>query len=45
MNTEADEVRWHGVKLLGAGGYGVAGLWLELDDEKNITDVSFVTVE
>jgi hypothetical protein len=40
MNPEDEERSWHGAQVLGAGGYGVAGLWLELDSANNITDVS-----
>tara|TARA_R110002003_G_scaffold171_13_gene13976 strand:- start:5001 stop:5462 length:462 start_codon:yes stop_codon:yes gene_type:complete len=34
-----DEQMWHGAKILGAGGYGVAGLWVEVDEHTNITQV------
>jgi hypothetical protein len=40
LNLEDKERSWHGIQVLGAGGYGVAGLWLELDSVYNITDVS-----
>jgi hypothetical protein len=28
------------VKLLSAGGYGAAGLWTEVNETNNITDIS-----
>ncbi|KAH7092331.1 hypothetical protein FB567DRAFT_614222 [Paraphoma chrysanthemicola] len=31
-----NEDMWHGVKILGTGGFGVAGLWVEVDDNANI---------
>jgi hypothetical protein len=34
---------WHGVKFLGAGGYGSAGLWVEIDHNRNIRRVSCAT--
>jgi hypothetical protein len=37
---EASETLWHGVKFLGAGRFGAAGLWVELDEDRNITNVS-----
>jgi hypothetical protein len=38
------ETRWRGVKFLGAGGYGIAGLWLELDESQNVINVSGVNL-
>lgn len=38
--TSGDESRWHGVKFLGAGSYGAAGLWVQVDATNVITDVS-----
>jgi hypothetical protein len=38
--TSDDEHRWHGVKFLGAGGYGAASLWTEVNETNNITDIS-----
>jgi len=35
-----DHQRWHGVKLLGRGGYGIAGLWTRTDQTNQIIDVS-----
>jgi hypothetical protein len=37
---EASETLWHGAKFLGAGRFGAAGLWVELDEDRNITNVS-----
>jgi hypothetical protein len=34
-----DDSNWHGIKLLGSGGYGVAGLWVQADEANNICDV------
>jgi hypothetical protein len=31
---------WHGVKVLGVGGYGAAGLWVQVDSMDRIVDVS-----
>jgi len=33
------ENSWSGVCFLGAGGCGAAGLWVELDEAGNISDV------
>ncbi|KAH7092330.1 kinase-like domain-containing protein [Paraphoma chrysanthemicola] len=43
LNTDllkdgTEDESWHGAKLLGAGGYGVAGLWVQLSKEGNIVD-------
>ncbi|KAF2251082.1 hypothetical protein BU26DRAFT_276091 [Trematosphaeria pertusa] len=35
-----DESRWHGVRFLGQGSYGSAGLWVRVDDTNTIIDVS-----
>jgi hypothetical protein len=40
MPTGVGEAIWHGVKLLGAGAIGAAGLWVETDASHNIQDVS-----
>jgi hypothetical protein len=34
-----DEQLWHGAKVLGVGGYGAAGLWIQADATKHIVDV------
>jgi hypothetical protein len=33
-----DESGWHGVRFLGQGAYGKAGLWIHVDDKRNITE-------
>ena len=33
-----DKATWFGVKILGRGGQGVAGLWLKLDRNRRILD-------
>jgi hypothetical protein len=35
----ADETLWHGVKVLGTGSYGAAGVWAQTNDTKQIIDV------
>jgi hypothetical protein len=35
----ADETDWRGVKFLGVGTYGRAGLWCRIDDNGNIVQV------
>jgi len=39
MPPPNDNSRWHGIKLLGSGSYGAAGLWAEADAANNIRDV------
>jgi hypothetical protein len=39
MWPETDETNWRGVKFLGAGTYGRAGLWCRIDDNGNIVQV------
>jgi hypothetical protein len=39
MYRNNDDSRWTGVRFLGEGGYGKAGLWVETDDNGIITDV------
>jgi hypothetical protein len=39
MPLISDSSRWHGIKLLGFGSYGAAGLWVEADAANNIRDV------
>lgn len=39
MSSE-DESRWHGVKYFGSGGFGAAGLWVEVNADNFITEVS-----
>jgi hypothetical protein len=34
-----NDSNWHGIKLLGSGGYGLAGLWVQADEANNICDV------
>jgi hypothetical protein len=36
-----DESVWRGVKFLGAGSYGSVGLWVKVDGDDNIVDVSY----
>ncbi|KAG9193994.1 hypothetical protein G6011_04029 [Alternaria panax] len=38
MPPPSDESHWHGMKLLATGGYGAAGLWVEVDATNNISD-------
>jgi hypothetical protein len=38
--TDADESTWHGTKTLGIGGFGAAGLWLQMDAMNNVVDVN-----
>ncbi|KAI4635872.1 hypothetical protein J4E83_000826 [Alternaria metachromatica] len=38
MPPPNDNSRWHGIKLLGSGSYGAAGLWAEADAANNIRD-------
>jgi hypothetical protein len=40
MPPPSDGTRWTGVKSLGVGGYGIAGLWVQVDEAGNIQDVS-----
>lgn len=40
MLQGGDERRWHGSRLIGAGGYGCVGLWVERDENDNVVDVS-----
>ena len=40
LQRGGSEAHWHGVKFLGAGGFGCAGLWVQLDPQRNVTDVS-----
>lgn len=40
IRPEADENSWHGIRFLGAGSFGCAGLWVHVDEANNITDVS-----
>ncbi len=40
--SETDESMWHGAKYLGAGSYGIAGLWVKTDVNGYIADVSAV---
>lgn len=40
QRKDADETGWVGVLSLGQGAYGRAGLWVQIDDSRNITDVS-----
>jgi hypothetical protein len=37
---DADESMWHGTRTLGVGGFGAAGLWLQMDVTNNVIDVS-----
>jgi hypothetical protein len=39
MPLLSDSSQWHGIKLLGFGSYGAAGLWVEADAANNICDV------
>jgi len=39
MPSPNDDSRWHGIKTLGFGSYGAAGLWVEADAANNIRDV------
>ena len=39
MLSGADEGGWHGAKLLGVGGFGVAGLWVQSNETNNVVDV------
>ena len=43
LRAGADESNWHGEKLLGVGGFGAAGIWVELDARNCIKDVSAPT--
>jgi hypothetical protein len=38
-HREFEETNWHGVKFLGAGSFGSAGLWVEIDQNHNILSV------
>ena len=40
LQWAVDERRWHGVKFLGRGSYGCAGLWVQTDAQDTIIDVS-----
>jgi hypothetical protein len=40
MHPSNDENGWRGVKTLGVGRYGAAGLWIKSDTKNNIEDVS-----
>lgn len=39
MRYEMDDTMWRGAKFLGAGSYGAAGLWVQVDANRNITEV------
>jgi hypothetical protein len=40
---DGDETRWHGVRFLGSGSYGAAGLWVQVNSENIIEDVRSYT--
>lgn len=37
--SEEEETAWHGVRVLGAGGYGAASLWVQSDATNQISNV------
>ena len=39
MRYETDDTMWRGAKFLGAGSYGAAGLWVQVDANGNIIEV------
>jgi hypothetical protein len=39
MPSLSDGSHWHGVRTLGVGGYGAAGLWIQTDAAGNVRDV------
>jgi hypothetical protein len=39
QSGRADETPWHGVKVLAAGSYGAAGVWVQTNDTKQTIDV------
>jgi hypothetical protein len=39
LRSGEDESTWHGMCHLGSGGFGAAGLWVNMDEKKNVVDV------
>jgi hypothetical protein len=39
LRSGEDECTWHGMCHLGSGGFGAAGLWVNMDEKKNVVDV------
>jgi len=39
LPSGGDEAAWHGVKVLGVGGFGAVGLWVQSDETNHITNV------